>query len=220
MRRTTAAYVAPFVVFVLLMSGLPRLGIGPELSYPIRTLAALGAWWMLSRGLFAWRPRQALGSIALGGAVFAVWIGPDLLWPGYRSHWLFENVLTGAARSTVEASWRNDPVFLGFRVFGSVLVVPVIEELFWRGWLMRWLTGSEFEKVPLGAYVPRAFWVTAILFGLEHGPYWDVGLAAGVAYNWWVVRTRSLADCVLAHGVTNGCLAAWVLASGAWSYWL
>jgi CAAX prenyl protease-like protein len=98
--------------------------------------------------------------------------------------------------------------------------VPVIEELFWRGWLMRWLVRSDFERVPLGAYVPRAFWVTAVLFGLEHGPYWDVGLAAGVAYNWWMVRTKSLADCVLAHGVTNGCLAGYVLAGGDWSYWL
>lgn len=220
MRSTTAAYVGPFLVFVLLMSGLPRLGIGPELGYPIRTLAALAAWWWLSRGLIPPRLTQPLGSLLLGVAVFVIWIGPDLLWPQYRRHWLFENALTGAARSTVEAALRNDPVFLGFRIFGSVLVVPVIEELFWRGWLMRWLAGPEFERVPLGTYAPRAFWVTAILFGLEHGPYWDVGLSAGVAYNWWVVRTRNLADCVLAHGVTNACLAGYVLASGDWSYWL
>jgi CAAX prenyl protease-like protein len=220
MSRATAAYVAPFVVFVLLMSFLPLLGVGPEFSYPARSMAALAAWWVLSRGLFTWRPRQALASVALGVFVFAVWVAPDVLWPGYRQHWLFENALTGAARSTAGVSLRSDPVFLGFRVLGSVLVVPVIEELFWRGWLMRWLVRSDFERVPLGAYVPRAFWVTAVLFGLEHGPYWDVGLAAGVAYNWWVVRTKSLADCVLAHGVTNGCLAGYVLAGGDWSYWL
>jgi CAAX prenyl protease-like protein len=220
MSRATAAYVAPFVVFVLLMSFLPLLGVGPEFSYPARSMAALAVWWVLSRGLFMWRPRQALASVALGVFVFAVWVAPDVLWPGYRQHWLFENALTGAARSTAGVSLRSDLVFLGFRVLGSVLVVPVIEELFWRGWLMRWLVRSEFERVPLGAYAPRAFWVTAVLFGLEHGPYWDVGLAAGVAYNWWMVRTKSLADCVLAHGVTNGCLAGYVLAGGDWSYWL
>jgi hypothetical protein len=220
MSRATAAYVAPFVVFVLLMSFLPLLGVGPEFSYPARSMAALAVWWVLSRGLFTWRPRQALASVALGVFVFAVWVAPDVLWPGYRQNWLFENALTGAARSTAGVSLRSDLVFLGFRVLGSVLVVPVIEELFWRGWLMRWLVRSDFERVPLGAYVPRAFWVTAVLFGLEHGPYWDVGLAAGVAYNWWMVRTKSLADCVLAHGVTNGCLAGYVLAGGDWSYWL
>jgi CAAX prenyl protease-like protein len=220
MSRATAAYVAPFVVFVLLMSFLPLLGVGPEFSYPARSMAALAVWWVLSRGLSTWRPRQALASVALGVFVFAVWVAPDVLWPGYRQHWLFENALTGAARSTAGVSLRSDLVFLGFRVLGSVLVVPVIEELFWRGWLMRWLVRSDFERVPLGAYVPRAFWVTAVLFGLEHGPYWDVGLAAGVAYNWWVVRTKSLADCVLAHGVTNGCLAGYVLVGGDWSYWL
>jgi len=60
-------------------------------------------------------------------------------------------------------------------------------------WLMRWLISPQFEKVPLGAYQAGAFWITAVLFASEHGPYWDVGLVAGVAYNWWMVRTRSLA---------------------------
>jgi membrane protease YdiL (CAAX protease family) len=59
-----------------------------------------------------------------------------------------------------------------------------------------------------------------VLFASEHGAFWDVGLAAGILYNWWMVRTRSLADCILAHAVTNGCLAAYVLAGGHWQYWL
>ena len=97
---------------------------------------------------------------------------------------------------------------------------PVLEELFWRGWMMRWLIDHNFLKVPLGKYTPTAFWVVALLFASEHGPYWEVGLAAGIIYNWWLVRTRSLADCILAHGVTNALLCAWVLATGQWQYWL
>ena len=60
----------------------------------------------------------------------------------------------------------------------------------------------------------------AILFAIEHGPYWDVGLIAGVAYNCWCMRTRSLADCMLAHAVTNALLAGYVLLFGQWQYWL
>jgi hypothetical protein len=85
---------------------------------------------------------------------------------------------------------------------------------------MRWLIQKDFLSVPLGSYLPSAFWITAILFASEHGPYWDVGLAAGLLYNWWMVRTRSLADCILAHAVTNACLAAYVVCAGKWQYWL
>ncbi len=65
-----------------------------------------------------------------------------------------------------------------------------------------------------------SFWVGSALFASEHGPYWEVGLIAGVAYNWWMCRTKSLADCILTHAVTNGCLSAYVLMTGEWRYWL
>jgi len=84
---------------------------------------------------------------------------------------------------------------------------------------MRRVISYEFWNVPLGAYTRKAFWITALLFASEHGSYWDVGLVAGVIYNAWMVRTRSLADCILAHSVTNCALAAYVLATGQWAYW-
>ncbi len=99
------------------------------------------------------------------------------------------------------------------------MFVPMLEELFWRGWLMRWLISPKFETVPLGAYQAGSFWITAALFASEHGPYWDVGLVAGIAYNWWMIRTRSLADCILAHAVTNGCLCWYVVVTHRWEYW-
>jgi hypothetical protein len=106
------------------------------------------------------------------------------------------------------------------RVASSVALVPVLEELFWRGWLMRWLIDKDFLKVPLGTYARAAFWITAVLFASEHGPYWEVGLAAGIVYNWWIIHTRNLADCMLAHAVTNGLLSVYVLTTGQWQYWL
>jgi membrane protease YdiL (CAAX protease family) len=59
-----------------------------------------------------------------------------------------------------------------------------------------------------------------VLFAAEHGPYWDVGLVAGVIFNLWMMRTKSLGDLILAHAVTNACLAAYVIAAGKWEYWL
>lgn len=195
------------------------LAIGPQAAYPARILASLAVLLVFSRRLIRWRPSRPWASGLLGAAVFVVWIAPEQVWPAYREFWLFRNPLTGGA-AALPASARQDALFLLIRAAGSALLVPVVEELFWRAWLMRWLISPAFADVPLGTYAARAFWITALLFASEHGPYWEVGLAAGVAYNWWMVRTRNLADCILAHAVTNGCLAAHVLAAGAWQYWL
>ena len=212
--------MAPFATFVILLGLGHSTGLSPQAAYPARVVAAALVFWWCSRQLVTWKPARPWSSLLVGAAVFVVWITPDLVWPGFRDLWLFRNPLTGAARSTVPDSLRRDLAFLLFRAGGSVLLVPVVEELFWRAWLMRLLISRRFARIPLGTYGARAFWLTAALFALEHGPYWDVGLAAGLAYNGWLVRTRNLADCILAHAVTNGCLGAYVLCAGAWEYWL
>jgi CAAX prenyl protease-like protein len=160
-----------------------------------------------------------MDSVMVGVLVFAIWVTPDLFLK-YRGHWLFQNPLTGHAASSLPNEVRHNLAFLAIRVLGSVLLVPVAEELFWRGWLMRWLIKKDFTSVPLGTWNASSFWLVAILFASEHGPYWEVGLAAGVIYNWWLVRTRTLADCILAHAITNGMLAAYVITRDAWEYWL
>jgi CAAX prenyl protease-like protein len=142
------------------------------------------------------------------------------LFPGYRQHWLFENSITGSAKSTLAGDAQMQPAVLILRTLRAVVIVPIVEELFWRGWLMRWLIAADFRSVPLGAYTAQAFWVVAVLFASEHGAYWDVGLIAGIAYNWWMLRTRSLGDLILTHAVTNACLSAYVIVARKWEYWL
>ncbi len=210
-------YVVPFATLMLFLGLGEILPGGATWGYPLRTVAVAAVLLACSRHLIRLRPSHGLLSVLMGIAVFAIWIGPDLLWPAYRHHWLFRNALLGGAGTGApRAGWW----FLAFRVGGSVLLVPIVEELFWRAWLMRWLVSHKFYELPLGYYAAQAFWVSALLFASEHGIYWDVGLAAGLAYNWWMVRTRSLADCILAHAVTNACLAAYVLLAGRWEYWL
>src|SRR5262249_40204111 len=131
------------------------------------------------------------------------------------------NSITGYVRSSVPSDVQSSLVFIMFRTIGCVVLVPILEELFWRGWLARWLIKAEdFRSAPLGAYTPASFCIGMLLFASEHGPFWDVGLIAGAAYNWLMWRGKSLADCILAHAVTNGCLSIYVLATGQWQYWL
>ena len=85
---------------------------------------------------------------------------------------------------------------------------------------MRWLQDSDFTKVPLGKFTPLAFWGTAVLFAAEHGSFWEVGLVCGIVYNWWMHRTRSLGDLIVAHGVTNLALSAYVIYTERWLFWM
>lgn len=215
-----APFVTPFLYFLLCLAVLPRLGLPPRIELSFWLLSGLAVTWFFRRRLPRWKAGAPLASLAVGVAVFGIWIAPDLLFPGWHSHWVFSNSLFGAAQSSLSAQALRDPAALALRVARAVLLVPVVEELFWRGWLMRWIEDPDFERVPLGSYQRRAFWITAGLFALEHGAYWDVGLLAGIAYNLWMVRTKQLGDLVLAHAVTNACLSAYVLGTGRFEYWL
>jgi len=214
------AWVAPFAAFVGCMAIEKLLGLSPGLGYPLRAGMALAVLLLYSRRVISWTPSQAFASVGLGAGVFVIWIGPDLLWSGWRHLWLFQNQVVGAAGSSLPTDLKTNPAFLALRIFGSVALVPILEELFWRGWLMRWLISQDFRSVPLGTYSRSAFWITAVLFASEHGSYWDVGLITGIIHNWWLVRTKNLPNCMLAHAVTNGCLAAYVLLANQWQYWL
>lgn len=216
----TLAYVGPFGVFMVLLAVMPRLQLEPRASLALWLVTCTTAILIWSRRVLEFRPSQWILSTLVGVGVFVLWVAPDLLVPGWRSHWLFQNSITGELKTSLPANALTDTVALTLRVLRACLLVPVLEELFWRGWLMRWLIEPKFDEVPLGSFAQNSFWGVALLFALEHGPYWDVGLMAGIAYNLWMIRTKRLSDLILAHAVTNACLCGYVLWSGRWEYWL
>lgn len=191
------------------------------LPVSIRLVLSLAAIAAVSLPVLRNAPTRPLLSILLGIAVFFIWIGPDVLVPGWHHFLIFDNPITGHPVGSTSRASKNDAVFLLLRIAISVIAVPILEELFWRGWLMRWVIDpKDFTRVPLGAYAPQAFWLVAALFAVEHGSFWDVGLLTGIIFNWWMVRTRNLWDCILMHAATNAALAAYVVIGGHWQYWL
>lgn len=219
MKNPSIPYVLPFVAFLVFLSLDGKLGIPPEWEYPLRVGVMAAILWFFSRHVIDLRVKSWAATTAIGVLVFVLWIAPDMLFPGYRSHWLFQNSIVGSAPVPQAGYALLNPVALVFRTLRAVVIVPIIEELFWRAWLMRWIIKPDFTSVPLGTYAVNAFWISAALFAAEHGSFWDVGLLAGIIYNWWMIRTKSLGDCILAHAVTNGILSAYVMATGKWQYW-
>ncbi|HYP04814.1 MAG TPA: CAAX prenyl protease-related protein [Bryobacteraceae bacterium] len=214
-------YVLPFAVFLTLLSASSYLHdwLG-SWEYPVRVTILTIVLLVFSRDVIDLRVRRLAATVIVGVAVFAIWVAPDLLIPGYRHHWLFENAITGKLSSSIPEGLRDNLFVLVFRTIRAAILVPIIEELFWRAWLLRWLISPKFEQVPLGAYTASSMWISALLFASEHGPYWEVGLIAGLIYNFWMVRTKSLGDCILAHAVTNATLSLFVVFSGRWEYWM
>lgn len=184
--------------------------------YPVKTvMAGVLLYFYLSRyqefsPRDLTRVKQTLACCALGIVTFLLWI--HVTWtPG-----------SAAAPAGFNPTLLADPwtraVLTVFRVAGAVLVVPLMEELFWRSFLLRYLIDADFESVPLGRFTWPSFLTTVLLFGLEHH-FILAGMAAGAIYSLILYRTRSLAQCVLAHAVTNLLLAAYVLSTGNWYFW-
>jgi CAAX prenyl protease-like protein len=213
MRSPSLPYVLPFAVFLALLAIMPLLRLAPRAELALWVIV-LGVTLFFCRGAIDFSVNRWAGSIALGVAVFLIWIAPELAFPGYRDALPFVE-----ERRSFPQEARADPLALALRALRAAILVPIVEELFWRSWLPRWLIRADFRSVPMGTYTRFTFLVTAVLFALEHGRYWDVGLAAGILYNAWMWRTRRLGDCILAHAVTNACLAAYVIAAGEWQYW-
>ena len=219
-RYPSAPYVVPFLVFAILLLAAPTMPFSQRVESAIRVTVLTLTLVAVARGAIDFRVTHWLGTLAVAVGVFALWIAPDMLIPGWRDSWIFQNGITGSLHLSMPVASRSDPVVLTLRIARAAILVPIIEELFWRAWLPRVLVAKDFRTVPLGHYSTMSFVATAVLFASEHGPYWEVGLAAGLIYNWWMFRTRSLGDLILAHAVTNLLLGLFVVATGRWEYWM
>jgi len=151
-----------------------------------------------------------LASCGIGLLIFILWINMDWnLGATTVPQGFNPTLLTG---STLQV------IMTLFRIAGAVIVVPMMEELFWRSFLIRYIIDKNFDTVQTGTFTWASFLFTVVLFGLEHN-YFYAGVMAGVIYNLLLYRTRSLAHCILAHAVTNLALAVYVVTTGKWQFW-
>ena len=122
---------------------------------------------------------------------------------------------TGESSGGLSPATRRTATFLAV---GAALLVPVMEELFWRSFLMRWIQRPAFLGVDPAQVGLRALLISTFMFVLVH-PLWLAAALAGLAYAWLYIRTGKLWTSVIAHAVTNGALGIWVVRSGQWQFW-
>ena len=202
-------YVAPFAVF-LLLTELARWVPGSQLwMYPVKTvLAALLLFYF-------WRTYDEITlkfsqlALMVGVIAFVLWI------PLYGGFLLLSKPEV-VNPYDLAGQWAIPWIIV--RLLGSTLVVSVMEELFWRSFLLRYLINPDFRQVPIGTFTWASLDISVALFGAEHNQ-WFAGIVAGLLYTLLLYRTTSLFDCIVAHAVTNFLLGLYVLWFQQWQYW-
>lgn len=179
--------------------------------YGVRLLAIGLGLYAVRRFLPRLLPVDWAASVAIGVLGFALWMvfepAPDLVRLGLAKAELDQATATG------RATW------LASRALGSVLLIPVAEELAFRGFLMRRLIAADFEDVPFTRWTPLAVGVSSVVFGVLHGN-WIGGTLCGGLYAYAQLRRGAVGDAILAHAVTNLLVAVAALGFGRWQLWL
>jgi len=227
-QNNTFTRVAPFALFMAFIA-LEQALSNPNIKdlfhfsdsailclYPIKALST-GLLILIFRRSYTELRWQDLGklpitllSLAVGIIVFILWIQMDWPWATIGT--------SGGYNPTLVSGNFTSYLLIVSRIVGAALIVPIMEELFWRSWLLRYLISQDFQSVELGRFTLPSFLIGTVMFGLEHN-LWFAGIMAGVCYSTLLYRSRSLAQCVLAHAVTNLLLGIYVLQTGRWEFW-
>ena len=194
------ARVLPFVVFLVLTSA--QGSFGPESQvwvYLLKTLVGVWLIWTIWPLVGEMRWALSIEAVGAGLLVFLLWIGLDFPYPKLMEpddSWNLPKHFGDNAMMI----W----LFAGTRIAGSTLVVPLLEEVFYRSFLYR--------------YEIRPFLGTSLIFGLAH-QHWLAGILCGMIYQWVVLRTNRLGDAITAHAITNLLLGLWVVTQKQWHFW-
>lgn len=243
LRSPTTAHVAPLAVFLGLSSLVPLIAVentmlpwwhhAPEQwVYPLQTLVVGALLWLFRRH-YTFAPIRGLSLAAAFGVLGILWwCLPVLLWQKLTAsgvtipEWC-EWLGLAERKEGFDPTLLNEQPFwqagaLLMRFVRMVIVVPFVEEIFWRGFLMRFVQsdGGDFWRIPFGRHSWPAFAISTLGFMLVHDKTdWLGALGFGSLMYLLAIRTKSLAACVLMHAVANLLLGGYVVATRQWGFW-
>jgi hypothetical protein len=219
--RDDLAYILPMAVFLLLtFIGGQWPAIYP-VAYVIKTIAVAIMLIALRRSFTSIKWDYWWLGVIVGVVGIFQWV--------FMQRWLQEHV--GLFRPdpanppfdpfAVIASPQMAWAFVMFRwIAGAVIVVPVMEELFWRDFLWRQvLAPSNFKLAAIGERSLPALLIVSVAFCTVHGNWWPTAIVWGLMIGVLLMTTRSLGACIVAHAVTNLLLGSYVLLTKDWGFW-
>jgi exosortase E/protease (VPEID-CTERM system) len=203
------ALAIPFLI--MLAATLISSSLSPEFQwlYPVRAIATGLAILFLWKHIKLQTVSPAVFSIIAGIVVFVLWI--TLVPSSYEEDRKFSASLFSVS-TFLSVGW------IIIRLLGSVIVIPIAEELAFRGYLPILFTGSEADRHRAWETQLLPFLISSLLFGALHSSLL-AGTLAGAVYYLVKLRSGRLWDAVVAHMTSNLLLSAYVLLSGHWSYW-
>jgi len=221
-RRQLLAHVLPMVLFLALLALCQFLTARGQ-AFPLRhaEFSIYPAQTILCGAVLLWfrhcyefhRLKNVVFALLIALAVFGVWVAPQY----------FLNFAPRAVGFNPTLLENNSAAYWStilFRFLRLVVVVPLVEEIFWRGFLLRFVIDERFERVPFCKFNWLSFAVVTVAFAFSHSrPDWPAAFITGALYNVVAYRTQSLASCVLAHAVTNLFLGLWIMQSRQWGFW-
>ena len=211
------ARAAPFALFIAFIALQSLLETFADARWIVAlrgvAVAALLAWFWRDYTELTEAPgltaRQWAIAVATGAVAFAAWLAFDSGWAAFDA---------GKPFVPTRADGSLDPTLVALRLFGLVAVVPVMEELFWRSFVMRWISGCNFLALDPRRVSVLAIVVSSALFASEHA-LWFAGLLAGLIYALVFVGIGNLRAALVSHATTNGLLGGWILATRDWRFW-
>lgn len=222
-RSPEYARFAPLFIFVIITFIGGMMG-GDWKFWGYMLKVVVGAWLVWEMRTFVPEMRWAVSweAVVVGIGIFVIWVGLDPHYP--KISLLFkdtpESIWNPFARfgETSALAWA----LIVVRIFGMTIIVPPLEEVFYRSLFYRYIVRYDFQKVALGHFDAVALVIVSSVFGLMHFQ-WLAGVICGLAYQWLVIRKGRLGDAMTAHAITNFLLGVYVVWKGgtdasAWKF--
>ena len=219
------AYTLPFILYVVptLFENSNGLGLSYEFVCTLKgVLAAIAIG--LYRRVYPRLSTNGFGLATIAGVLgFVAWIAlhhlqsmiPEI---PFVSSWLLAGSRTGFNPYSNGGPSFLQIAFVLVRLIELTIIVPVIEEVFWRGFLSRYLIDDDFQSVNPGTFTRFSFFFVTLAFASAH-PEVLSAFAWCMLINLVYWKTHNLWSCVLMHSITNGLLGVYILMTKNWNLW-
>lgn len=209
------AYISPFAAFFAVMIVADLFPPSTRTWSYVAQIVVCGALLIRFRSVYQLRmPKKVVFTLLVAILMLIIWVSPQMVFRQPLRLQGFDPTV-----------FKDHPALYGtvvvVRFIRLAVIVPFIEEIFWRGFLLRYLIREDFESVPPGTFSWLSFSVVIVCFCLEHQfADYPAALLAGALFNLAYYRTRSLSSCILLHAVANFLLGIYIMHTGQWGFWL